>query len=77
MDLTFRLRNLWRPGLDLALSLENAGNADYAHPGVREANAGFAPGRFDAKGDWAGSGYYSSVLPQPRRAVYATLAYRY
>ena len=78
LDLAFRARNLGAPGLDLVVAVENAGNSDYAHPGVREANAGFSPGRFDGNGDWTGSGgYYSSILPQPRRGLYATLAYRF
>jgi outer membrane receptor protein involved in Fe transport len=78
LDVAFRVRNLGVQGLDLVIALENAGNADYAHPGVREASAGFNPGRFDANGDWAGSGgYYNSILPQPRRGFYATMAYRY
>ena len=78
VDLNYRARDLGVKGLDLVLALENAANSDYAHPGVREANAGFTPGRFDGNGDWAGSGgYYSSILPQPRRAFYASLAYRF
>lgn len=78
VDMALRIRDLGVPGLDLVVALENAGNADYAHPGVREASAGFSPGHFDSNGDWAGSGgYYSSILPQPRRGIYFTLAYRY
>lgn len=77
LDLNLVARDLFVPGLGLALALENAGDARYAHPGVREGDAGLGPGAF-VGGVWHGSaGYYSSLLPQPGRALRVTWSYRF
>lgn len=63
-----------RDRLGLSARVTNLFDADYAHPGVRDASAGFAPGGFDANGVWRGSaGFYSSLLPQPGRAALLTV----
>ena len=58
-------------GLQLELTVLNLTDRRYFHPGLREGNAGFAPGSFDAQGQWQGSaGYYNSLLPQDGRGVF-------
>lgn len=61
-------------GLQLELTVLNLTDRRYFHPGLREGNAGFAPGSFDAQGQWQGSaGYYNSLLPQDGRGVFVGL----
>jgi outer membrane cobalamin receptor len=62
----FKLRN----DVETSISIDNLFNRTYFHPGIRDANAGVTPGFFDGNGVWHGSaGYYSSLLPQPRRTL--------
>jgi outer membrane receptor for ferrienterochelin and colicins len=66
------------PGLGLSLTVTNLLDRAYAHPGVREADAGTTPGSFDAAGRWTGSaGFYSSLLPQPGRCATLSFLFRY
>jgi outer membrane receptor protein involved in Fe transport len=61
-------------GLSVALGVFNLTDRRYAHPGLREAAAGTTPGRFAANGQWLGSpDFFSSLLPQPGRALHLTL----
>lgn len=79
LDLVATARNLGGVrGLGLTLKVSNLGDRTYFHPGISQADAGDAPGGFDASGAWRGSkGYYSSLLPQPGRMVQATLTLTY
>jgi outer membrane cobalamin receptor len=74
VDVTLGCRNVGWKGLGAMLKLTNLFGADYFEPGIREANAGDAPGSFSQNGVWTGSGgYYSSLLPQPGRAALVSL----
>jgi len=75
---TFDLSAQWRLPTQLPLSLSltvlNASDEHYFHPGFREANAGTQPGYFDADGQWTGSaGLYNSLLPQEGRGIFLSL----
>jgi len=73
-DLNLRWQALPRQGLVLALGINNLTDRRYAHPGLNDASAGIEPGRFGPDGQWTGSaGFYSSLLPQPGRAVQLSL----
>jgi outer membrane receptor for ferrienterochelin and colicins len=62
--------------VDASITIDNLLNRTYFHPGIREASAGTTPGFFDANGVWHGSGgYFSSLLPQPRRTVLFGIRY--
>lgn len=75
VDATVCWRGLIAKGSSLALKVTNLLDEEYAHPGVRDADAGLEPGRFDADGRWVGSkGFYSSLLPQPGRAALLSLS---
>jgi outer membrane receptor for ferrienterochelin and colicins len=76
MDASFTARDVAVKGMGLSLDVYNALDSQYSHPGVRSANAGEAPGSFDAAGVWSGSaGYDSSYLPQPGRAFLLSLRF--
>jgi outer membrane receptor protein involved in Fe transport len=69
-DALLRWDDIFLRGVSLSLGIENLFDRRYAHPGVRDANAGVDPGAFDSNGQWAGShGFYSSLLPQPGRSI--------
>ncbi|HXG57920.1 MAG TPA: TonB-dependent receptor [Thermoanaerobaculia bacterium] len=69
-DAAVRYDDLFGSGIGLSLKVTNLTNRIYFHPGVRDANAGTEPGRFDEHGVWRGSGgYFNSLLPQPGRVV--------
>ncbi|HVT01896.1 MAG TPA: TonB-dependent receptor [Thermoanaerobaculia bacterium] len=75
LDAAFRWDDLFARGVGVSLKVTNLTNTRYAQPGIRDANAGITPGSFDAQGIWRGSGgFFSSVLPQPGRAVLLTLS---
>lgn len=66
----------WHPdsrwGVDVRAA--NVFDATYDEPGVRDADAGSAPGGLDGAGAWRGSaGYFSSRLPQAGRSVSVAL----
>jgi iron complex outermembrane receptor protein len=70
LDANLLLRHLGHEGVGASLRVTNLFDAHYFEPGVRDASAGVAPGSFDEQGLWHGSaGYYSSLLPQPGRAL--------
>lgn len=74
VDATLGVHDLVLKGAGLSLKLTNLLDEEYFHPGVRDASAGTEPGRFDASGRWQGSnGFFSSLLPQPGRAVLLSL----
>ena len=58
----------------LALTITNASDTVYYHPGLREADAGTTPGFFDGDGVWQGSNsFYNSLMPQDGRGYFLTL----
>ncbi len=62
-------------GIGIGIRVTNILDAQYYHPGVREADAGIQPGYWE-NGIWNGSqGWFNSLLPQPRRFItfYLTL----
>ncbi len=66
------------PGLSVGLRATNLLDRAYSHPGLREAEAGEVPGRFDANEDWVGSaGFNTSRMPQSGRAFDLLLRYRF
>jgi hypothetical protein len=65
-------------GLSAGLKVTNLTNTVYDHPGLRDADAGFAPPSFDNNGDYHGSaGYYNSLLPQPGRGFEVVIRYQF
>jgi outer membrane receptor protein involved in Fe transport len=78
VDLALEARNLGKRGIGLSLRVTNLADRRTFHPGLRDAGAGFTPGAFDTAGRWTGStSYYSSLLPQPGRAVQVSLSLSY
>jgi outer membrane cobalamin receptor len=78
IDATFTATDLFRSGIGVSFSATNLLDRGYVQPGVREASAGTDPGTFDAAGLYSGSrSYYSSLLPQPGRAVSLSFLFRY
>jgi outer membrane receptor protein involved in Fe transport len=74
VDATVSYRDLLVKGARVSLRVTNLLDHDYFHPGVRDAEAGVEPGRFDASGRWLGSqGFYNSLLPQPGRAALVSI----
>jgi outer membrane cobalamin receptor len=70
LDANLTYSNLFFKGLGVALRVANLFNAQYFHPGVRDAGAGSVPGAFDSRGVWQGSSsFYSSLLPQFGRTI--------
>jgi outer membrane receptor for ferrienterochelin and colicins len=68
IDGLLRVDDVLVRGVSLSLRCTNLMDRAYFHPGIRDANAGTAPGFFDARGRWIGSGgYFNSLLPQPGR----------
>jgi outer membrane receptor protein involved in Fe transport len=83
LDLSIHYRDFLAPltsameGLALGLHVKNLTNADYFHPGIREANAGVTPGIWNG-GVWNGSsGWTNSLMPQPGTEVLLTLQYEH
>lgn len=74
LDLNLNLK--WRK-LGLSLKVDNLLDKQYAHPGVRDASAGYVPGVFGADNMTysGGSGYhyFNSQMPQPGRSLKVTL----
>lgn len=76
LDATFTYENLFAKGIGISLRVFNALNAQYFHPGVRDAAAGLSPGVFDTRGIWRGSAsFYNSLLPQPGRTIQIALVF--
>lgn len=74
LDLSIGRSDVFAKGIGLSLEVANLTGTRYFHPGVREASAGSRPGAFSQSGAWLGSGgFYSSLLPQPGRALTASL----
>ncbi len=74
VDLNLRWDDLLVDGVGASLRVGNLLDEQVVHPGVREADAGFEPGTFDAAGAWHGSaGWYSSLLPQAGRTLLLSL----
>lgn len=70
VDANLRWDDVLAKGIGVSLSVENVTDTKYAHPGVRDANAGTAPGSFGEDGSWTGSGgFFNSLLPQPGRSA--------
>jgi hypothetical protein len=67
----------WRK-VGLSIKVDNLLDKQYAHPGVRDASAGYVPGVFGADDMTytGGSGYhyYNSQLTQPGRSFKLTLS---
>lgn len=69
-DGLLRIDDVFVHGVSLSIVADNLLDRRYAHPGVRDANAGVIPGEFTDAGAWRGSGgFYSSLLPQPGRSI--------
>jgi outer membrane receptor protein involved in Fe transport len=71
-DANLLARNFPVKGMNMGLKIYNLLNADYFHPGYRDASAGEV--LYGADGEYVGSqGWYSSRLPQPFRTFLLTL----
>jgi outer membrane receptor for ferrienterochelin and colicins len=71
-DANFMLRAFPFKGMTTGLKIYNVLNANYWHPGYRDAKAGET--LYGPDGSYVGSkGWYSSRLPQPLRTAYLTL----
>jgi outer membrane receptor protein involved in Fe transport len=76
LDAAISLRRLFETPLGLTVRVANLTDADYAHPGVRDASAGATPGTFDDDGNWSGSaGFFNSLHPQPGRSLTILMQY--
>ncbi|MCU0426238.1 MAG: TonB-dependent receptor [Candidatus Kapabacteria bacterium] len=76
VDATFTYENLFAKGIGISLRVFNIFNAQYFHPGLRDAAAGTTPGVFDGRGIWRGSAsFYNSLLPQPGRTIQLALIF--
>jgi outer membrane receptor for ferrienterochelin and colicins len=74
IDLSAEVRDVRGTGLGVGVLAQNLGNAHYVHPGINEASAGVTPGTFAADGTYTGSaGYFSSLMPQPGRALFLSV----
>ncbi|HTL99306.1 MAG TPA: TonB-dependent receptor [Holophagaceae bacterium] len=72
-DLNLDMRDIGWKGLNAALRVANLLDRAYAHPGLRDAGAGTAPGGFVGTA-WVGSqSYYNSLMPQPGRDIQLSL----
>lgn len=73
-----QVQDLPWPGMSVGLKVTNLLDRVYAHPGLREADAGAVRGRFDPMGDWVGSaGFNTSLMPQSGRAFELLLRWRF
>ncbi len=69
LDANFIYKNILLEGLSFGVNVSNILDAEYFHPGLRQANSGTEPGNWDGKA-WSGSkGWYNSQLPQPKRWI--------
>ncbi len=72
-DATVKVDHVGADPVSLSLQVENLLDTDYSHPGIRTADSGEEPGRWD-RATWVGSqSYYNSRLPQPGRRIMLTL----
>ena len=77
-DLNIVHPNLFARGVGLNLKLSNLFDAEYFHPGIRDASTGDSPGFWDEDGIWRGSaGWSNSLLPQPGRQAVLALTVSY
>lgn len=77
-DLNIVHRNFFARGVGLTLKLSNIFDAEYFHPGIRDASTGDTPGFWDEDGIWRGSaGWSNSLLPQPGRQAVLALTVSY
>jgi outer membrane receptor protein involved in Fe transport len=75
VDANLHLQHLFVEGLSLNVRGSNLLDTRYSHPGIREANSGNFPGRWEGT-LWVGSeGPYNSQLPQPGRAISVQLGF--
>lgn len=60
-------------GISLSLKVVNIFNTKYYHPGLRNANSGKSGGLWNGRAWEGSSGWYNSLIPQPRRCVILSL----
>ena len=73
-DLNALWSDIMQSEFSLALTITNASDTVYYHPGLREADAGTTPGFFDGDGVWQGSNsFYNSLMPQDGRGYFLSL----
>jgi len=74
-DLTLTYQNPLIKGLGLSIGCTNLFNTQYYHAGLRSADSGQEAGSWSGT-TWNGSkGWYNSLLPQPRRVIFASLLF--
>lgn len=76
-ELYFQHSNLLVKGLTAGLKITNLTDKVYFHPGLRDADAGFAAPVFTPTSYSGSAGYYNSLLPQPGRGFEVVLRYQF
>jgi outer membrane receptor for ferrienterochelin and colicins len=77
VDASARVERVVDDRVSVTVRVDNVTDQAYSHPGIRTADSGEVPGRWEGE-DWVGSaGYYSSRLPQPGRRVMLTVGVEY
>lgn len=67
LDGNFMYKDFLTRGLSLTLQVNNIFNAQYFHPGTRDARAGNNSGYWDGDVWYGSNGWNNSLMPQPHR----------